>query len=610
MLALRKIFKHKNVFLQYCLPLSRNAKATPNLYKALYPSHSLFSLHSPSFKQFSTSENTNSNILEDVIAKFNQSSVALHQGDFTTAVNHLEEAIGYFGDPVQISMFTEEQLTLLLQTHFALGNIFSQSYNFEEAMKEYKAALDIANRASLTEIPEIADVYNALGGISFKQGKAEEALEFVEKASAIYNKNEGLKGKADPNVIQNLYYKSIIYGLLNRKDEALEIMKGIIKEIEQESVNYEGEPEASLLYIALGTQYRSKKDPIKAQEYSNKGINKAIERYGPDSEQVAYYYRTLTEELFEFGDYEEAIKWSEKHLNSLGTILKEKNPRTAAALLTNGIINCHLGNLDKSLESCEKAAEKLVNEPEYFESYAHAYTTMCEVYLRKGQEAKAFESIKKAIEVMGKNLGESNTKVIDHYILWAELLRGKLRSSKETVSYLKKGEDALVKAPNKNEFQLLRLRYELGLALYLDGNMEETLNYLEKCTEMGNRLCPNDNMLFEDIYNYKGLAYIKSGKFKEGAEMMNKAIANSSQNENNMVTLDDYYRSLAIAYNFSNEPQQAESAITKAIELATKTYGGSSEKAKYHQQTQKLMLEDRLNLAELEKITEPLRENN
>lgn len=567
MFGLRNIVKASSLFL-FKKPIKTNhARLYFNTLRAFNSSQ-----NPPSRSPETSSQ------LNDLTSKANKGINALHQRDFRTAMESLQQAVEIYNANKDKVNYSKEEVPLLLQTFYELGKIHEKNHDIAESLKLYNEAVSLAEKSNLINTVEMGNLYNALGRINLKQSNPQEAIKYLEKAGGTFMEVEKSNKGIDlgTQVIENAYMIAVVCGNTGQVDKALVLLQGILQKYQNEQAS-ESELDLSLVYQSIGNMTISKGDIEKALEYWNTGLDRAVKKYGETSPQSLSFYINVVQGLLQKGQYEHAKSYAEKNLELCQKTFNEDHPKVAEGLLMVGLTNFHTGNSEKALQSYLKAAEILSGYPEqYHDQVSFAYMTIAEIYLIQKKEPEARESFDKALIIAIKALGKSHPKVADFYLLWGELLRYKTENIKESRELYQKALEIYLKYGGVDEAKIVDIYYNIGLLLHHEGDLAEAMKNLQEGLKIALTMAEKPRTL-DDIYNFIGSIYFQQQKYQESLENFEKAVEICSQSKSEKGDLDVYYRNLGLAHEHNGHAEKAVDWYKKALEWGAKKRGKDSD---------------------------------
>jgi tetratricopeptide (TPR) repeat protein len=278
-----------------------------------------------------------------------------------------------------------------------LGVLRADQSRFDDAVEQFRRAIEIRERAFGEETPNLATALNNLGSVLYMQGDYEGAIEVHRRALEI---RERVLGAEHPDVGMSLENMGIAFVALGKHDEAVEHLTRAVAVTEK----------------ALGADHPQLAGPLNNLGSALEGVGKreaslasyrralsiTEENLGPDHPRVADSLANLGLTLQDQGDLDEAIRLMERAT----AIYEAADPEGFTLALTLGNLGGAVherGDLDQALAHYERSLalkEKLL-EPEH-PSLAYTLGGMAEVLLDQHRYARALELERRALAIREK----------------------------------------------------------------------------------------------------------------------------------------------------------------------------------------------------------------
>jgi tetratricopeptide (TPR) repeat protein len=171
-------------------------------------------------------------------------------------------------------------------------------------------------------------------------------------------------------------------------------------------------PNAATYRNNLGAAWNGKGNYDKAIEYYEKALNSDLENLGEDHPNVATYRNNLGATWKAKGEYDKAIEYYEMALKSDLNNFGENHPKVATRWNNLGEAWRAKGHYDKAIEYYEKALESdLNNFGEDHPNVAAHRNNLGVAWNAKGEHDKAIEYLEKALKSDLKTFGEKHSNV-------------------------------------------------------------------------------------------------------------------------------------------------------------------------------------------------------
>jgi tetratricopeptide (TPR) repeat protein len=208
-----------------------------------------------------------------------------------------EDTLGSLDGAIEASRMAEELGPDLMETHRARGIVLEMTSNYEEAAREFEAAVAINNN--------ISDLHLALG-------RNYRTLEQYEKAVEEFNRANAL----NPSDPLPLTYISRTYATVGEYAKAIQFGEQAVKI----------SPEDAFLYGNLGSMYYRNRDYVNATSNLRLAVRGGKTEDGTEVEglpldygRVAEYYFTYGLALSRQGECNEAVQISQMLLQTVPT---------------------------------------------------------------------------------------------------------------------------------------------------------------------------------------------------------------------------------------------------------------------------------------------------
>lgn len=241
---------------------------------------------------------------------------------------NLPESIDAYQQMATLSQAIGDYL-LLSRSHEYLGDVYQLLEEQELVELYYDLAIIYAEKARDDQDRLLARLY--MYGGSILDRKPEMAIQRYRKALAIYEAGEH-QHRANYSSTKINLARALIK--LKKYEEALHILLALEKQ--KTESNTEGE--LDIIYEALGSVYRRKKNLPLALDYFQKELVIRQKYYDKHSEELNYTYHNFGEVYQEMGYYSKAAEYYQKALQSADTTFVSddfrENPNVDGGVLT------------------------------------------------------------------------------------------------------------------------------------------------------------------------------------------------------------------------------------------------------------------------------------
>lgn len=295
---------------------------------------------------------------------------------------------------------------------FNIGVYYQDVKNdFEKAMQCYTGALAIITEYYGENHPDVAMIYNALGGLYEIQREYNKALEYqiiaLENRILYYGENH-------PSVAISYGSISTLYFDLKNYSQALEYAQKQL--VIHQKVFGDQNLKTAKSYRSIGINYYRLGEYSTAIEYYEKA-NTIYERFYDDNHSdIAYIYYDLGSVCYEMGDYEKALEYHEKALSIFKQAYGDNNIKTSYSYFFIGSIYNKTGDCEKALEYFKKGMD--INEKIYDKDnigVVDGYYDIGKALRCLGKYTEAIEYHIKALNGRLEIYGEVNPDVASSY---------------------------------------------------------------------------------------------------------------------------------------------------------------------------------------------------
>ncbi|WP_213150951.1 tetratricopeptide repeat protein [Neochlamydia sp. AcF95] len=435
----------------------------------------------------------------------------------------------------------------------ALGDIYLEQGNLEQAAEYSNKALAIDRKIFGKHHPMVSRDYNNLGAIYQVQGHLDKATDYSNRALAIDLK---LYSEDYPTVA--IYYSNLgaIYQAQGNLDKAVEhSTKALAIDLKLFGENH---PMVAIYYNNLGSIYQAQGNLDKAAECSNKALGINLKLFGENHPKVASCYNNIGQIYQEQGNLEKAAEYSNKALIINLKLFGENHPMVAVYYSNLGAIYHVQGNLDKAAECSNKALGiNLKNFGENHLKVAGDYNNLGQIYQAQGNLDKAAECSNKGLGINLKLFGENYPKVAIYYHNLGAIYKeqGNLEKAAE---YSNKALIINLKLFGENHLQVASCYNNIGQIYQEQGNLEKAAEYSNQALAIGIKLYGENHPMVASCYSNIGAIYQERGHLNKAAEYSNKALII------NLKLFGENHPNVAIIYNNLGQIYKAQGNLKQA----------------------------------------------
>ncbi|CAF4465614.1 unnamed protein product, partial [Rotaria magnacalcarata] len=247
-----------------------------------------------------------------------------------------------------------------------------ESGRYDDALENYKHALDIRAKALGPNHSSVATVYKSIGSVYLDQGEYGQALKQYMRALEICaltlseshpstGSSKALcKGKRNDNSVLPPEHPSIAKvwaSLANVElrqgayDDSIEMYNTVL---DMQKAGGEEHPDIILTYNAFGVLYRLKKDYQKAKEYFQRADSMCQKYFLRDHPMKARILHNMSDMYTDMGDFHNAIGHYEKAYKMRAATLPPDDLSTASSYYNLGCAYFEKNNKVKATTMFEK----------------------------------------------------------------------------------------------------------------------------------------------------------------------------------------------------------------------------------------------------------------
>ncbi len=189
-----------------------------------------------------------------------------------------------------------------------LGNLYRATGKYTQASEQLNMALEIRQKNLDATNEWIAATYNDLGLI-YSTSDQDKALDFYERALALYEKRHG---KNHPKVAISATNTGFIYRDLELYGDAVNNFESALKI--WETIYTQAHPTKAFILFNLGQTYAKMKDPKAALGYYEKALVMYESSYGKRHPDIANVLNALGNLKFESADFDASLSFYQKAL--------------------------------------------------------------------------------------------------------------------------------------------------------------------------------------------------------------------------------------------------------------------------------------------------------
>lgn len=283
-----------------------------------------------------------------------------------------------------------------------IGVICTFKGNYNKALENFQASLDIKLSLLENKHVKIARTYNSMGIVYLKIYDYDKSLEYFYKSLAIYTK---LQGELGLDVAKCYINIGTVYGSMSMYDKALECF---FKNVEIFKDKYgENHNSVAASYKNLGTLYSTKEEYDKALSYYIKSMEIYKKTFGESHLRVIRLYNNIGSIYDSKLEYKKALDYYFKALQLFTKLYGEKHITLGDVNYNIALVYSHSNELDKALEYLHKSID-LYHEllGDEHSRQAVNYAEAGNIYLKQAKFDEALVYLLKSLEIRKEVFGE------------------------------------------------------------------------------------------------------------------------------------------------------------------------------------------------------------
>jgi tetratricopeptide (TPR) repeat protein len=287
---------------------------------------------------------------------------------------------------------------------------------------------------------------------------------------------------------------------------------------------------------------------------------------------AAVYNSQLARIKVEQGDYQQAIRFSEKAQDIYQNNPTENSAMLAACYSNIGFVYLNTGEYEKALSFFEKALDIHQNTlPDNHPSLATSYGNVASVYSKMNEYEKALTFFEKTLDIYDETLPENHPSRATIYNNIG-LMYLDIREHSKALSFLENALNICQKTSPENHTSVTSSYNNIGM-LYLDmGEYSKALSFLEKALNIRLNSLPENHPSIATSYNNIGLVYYETKEYSQALSYFEKALKiRGNHFPENHPDLAATYGKIASVYSKMEEYSQAISCYEKVLDIHQKT---------------------------------------
>ena len=292
----------------------------------------------------------------DTAGTYHNLAVAVkHTEDFKGAIEWGRKALAMRIELLQLERGESAQRLQLEQdiaaSHYALGQLWSETGELEGALEQFRAALEIQERIYGKDSPITATGYNNIGAVYYQQRKFDDAL-------TEYRKGLGVLQKSRPNhpdvagALNNVGLALLQKGELEESLESFTSARTIL-----ENAFGKEHPNLATTIGSIGNVLKSQgklDEALVEYKLAHRLLESAL---GPDHPDVASSYNNMGLVLSQKGEYDDALAAYRAAQGAFSKSLGPEHPHTGSCHFNVGLVLKSKGDSPEARKEFDQARE-------------------------------------------------------------------------------------------------------------------------------------------------------------------------------------------------------------------------------------------------------------
>ncbi|MFN0047974.1 MAG: CHAT domain-containing protein [Cytophagales bacterium] len=296
-----------------------------------------------------------------------------------------------------------------------IGNVYYSKYQYRDALKHFKDALDINTKHYGAEHPNVAYSYMSLGNLYRNMGSFSNAQDNFDKASTLLVK---YFGENHPSVATSYIGKADLY--CNTRQYDLAIQYYLKAQSIYEQFLKPSDPRFGDIFMGLGDINKGQREYELAIENYKKALNIFVGSVGKEHQNSVRANLEIGNSFMYEEKNTEALKYYNNVLEINYMLVGENHTNTSGAYNNLGGVYYFIGNYNVALNYYEKALK--IDKAIYGNDHpnvANSYYNIARVYAEKGNSEQALNYIQLAINSSIINFDDkdiyTNPKLLNYF---------------------------------------------------------------------------------------------------------------------------------------------------------------------------------------------------
>ncbi len=431
-------------------------------------------------------------------------------GNLYSVTKEYKKALNYQKKSLQImNNITDKHNELLMDIYYGIGIILNATENFNDAKKYFEAALalnDMYCDSSKDKKKANAVYFLGLGNAYHGLKLYKKAISYLNDALKIF---ELIEGNESMIVATTCKYMGRTYLLLGCLDQAIVVYNRAI--LISKKLLGNNNDVLLPLYRGLSLAYDSPSDLKEKKQIDVLLLEKSIEEFGENSEDVALSYMSMSNNELSNNNLKMALEYNTKVLN---TVIKEYGKVSKEVAIVyghRGLINYRIGDYKSSIEYYNKSIDISIRTDNSLDVLSASYTGAGAVYLHVNDINKAEACYEKALTSGIDFFDEESIHMVSKYKGLATISIAN-KEYEKAFKLLFKAINIIEKGGEKNDYKKGEI-FGLLSAIYMaQNNYESALNMLKMAENLYLSSFPDSRDLV-NIYIMMGIVFEEKSNY-------------------------------------------------------------------------------------------------
>jgi CHAT domain-containing protein/Tfp pilus assembly protein PilF len=336
-------------------------------------------------------------------------AVASRQGDYTSALEHLNAALA-----VAQARLHPGHLEFA-RSYYEIGTVYVSTGRRAEGLDLLGKAIALRRAAGGAKTTEASEILVRMGVAHSDQGEDDQALALFNEAEAIERSLPAHARLGDA-----LIGKGIAFWGQGRYEQAIEALEEAVRILERDGSRRAASLAAA--YVDLGIAYWSRSDYDEALAYYEKALPLQVAAHGAGHHYVGTLYFNLATLFLMKRDYAACIANAEKALNIYLPARGERNALVVQTYNVLGLAYTKTGDADRGLAVLEKARDLQLSLSEKGDRESGViYSSLAEAYRAKGNFTEADRGFRDALAIDISIFGQRHPDVAEDFVNLGDL---------------------------------------------------------------------------------------------------------------------------------------------------------------------------------------------